>query len=124
MGLVENPNSSATNQLLDLAVIRICGSLQVTPSTFNGMQDVCSVNAKLDTILPEHPLPAGRPLGNHAVLNAGADKIFVCGWASPHGETVLCTPDPRAFWGPSKGMLLSQALLHSGSSGGAAVDHG
>ena len=109
-------------QLLDLAVIRICGSLDVTPLRFGTTADVYTVNAKHASILPVDTLPSGRPLGNPDVLSSGEDKITIYGWSSPHGETFMQTPDPSGILGISKGLLMSQALLHSGSSGGPAVD--
>ena len=127
--IVGNPHAPHTvNQLLDLAVVRIRGSLEVSPPTFGrikpaGLADVYTLHKKHPSILPMFQFPRGIRIGEPGRLQSGADKISVCGWGSPHGETILCMPDPHTIWGPSKDLLLSRVLLHDGMSGGSAVDH-
>jgi hypothetical protein len=69
------------------------------------------------------PLPAGLQLGNPDALQVNADLITVFGWFSPAGEVTLFAPQALTLAAKSHGLLQASVVLHSGGSGGAAVDH-
>ena len=122
--LRESPHAPhGVTQLLDLAVLRIRGRLQVTPSIFKGFDGVPY------TVTQKHPatndlaLPTGRPLGNPEALRTYHDTITAFGWFSAVGESALHVPDARVVQSMDRGLLMSQVVLHSAGSGGGTFDH-
>jgi hypothetical protein len=112
----------------DLAVLRICGRLELTPNVFQGFQEIdYSVVAKHPAMAnlasASSPLPPGLQLGDPDALKVNADPITVFGWFSPAGEVTLFAPQALALVAKSHGLLMASVVLHSGGSGGAAVDH-
>jgi hypothetical protein len=115
--------------LLDLAVLRICGRLELTPDVFQGfgMDYSYSVVAKYPAMASlagaSSPLPSGLELGDPDALQVNVDVITVFGWFSPAGEVTLFAPQAMTLAAKSNGLLHASVVLHSGGSGGAAVDH-
>ncbi|KOO27777.1 pkd domain-containing protein [Chrysochromulina tobinii] len=113
--------------MLDLAVLRICGRLELTPDVFQGFRMDYSVVAKHQAMASlagaSSPLPAGLQLGDPDALQVNADLITVFGWFSPAGEVTLFAPQALTLAAKSHGLLQASVMLHSGGSGGAAVDH-
>ena len=112
----------------DLAVLRICGRLELTPNVFQGFQEIdYSVVAKHPAMAnlasASSPLPPGLQLGDPDALKVNADPITVFGWFSPAGEVTLFAPQALTLAAKSHGLLQASVVLHSGGSGGAAVDH-
>ena len=114
-------------QMLDLAVLRICGRLELTPDVFQGFRMDYSVVAKYPAMASlagaSSPLPCGLKLGDPDALQVNADLITVFGWFSPAGEVTLFAPQALTLAAKSHGLLQASVMLHSGGSGGAAVDH-
>jgi hypothetical protein len=114
-------------QMLDLAVLRICGRLELTPDVFQGFRMDYSVVAKYPAMASlagaSSPLPCGLQLGDPDALQVNADLITVFGWFSPAGEVTLFAPQALTLAAKSHGLLHASVVLHSGGSGGAAVDH-
>jgi hypothetical protein len=113
--------------MLDLAVLRICGRLELTPDVFQGFGMDYSVVAKYPAMASlagaSSPLPAGVQLGDPDALQVNADLITVFGWFSPAGEVTLFAPQAMTLAAKSHGLLHAPVVLLSGGSGGAAVDH-
>ena len=113
--------------MLDLAVLRICGRLELTPDVFQGFGMNYSVIAKYPAMASlaeaSSPLPPGLQLGDPEALHVHVDPITVFGWFSPAGEVTLFAPQALALVAKSHGLLMASVVLHSGGSGGAAVDH-
>ena len=113
--------------MLDLAVIRICGRLELTPDVFQGFGMNYSVVAKYPAMASlaeaSSPLPPGLELGYPEALQVSADMITVFGWFSPLGEVTLFAPQAATLAAKSHGLLQASVVLHSGGSGGAAVDN-
>ena len=127
--LVAHPNAPhALTCLLDLAILRIRGQLDMTPSVFQGATSPYLVNVKHgadDAMAGDRtPLPRGVPLGNPEPLQSGVDVVTVFGWFSPTGkETTLHTPQPMNIMNISQGYLISQVRVDAAGSGGATCDH-
>lgn len=113
--------------MLDLAVLRICGRLELAPGVFQGFGMDYSVVAKYPAMASlagaSSPLPSGLQLGDPDALQVNADLITVFGWFSPAGEVTLFAPQALTLAAKSHGLLQASVVLHSGGSGGAAVDH-
>jgi hypothetical protein len=113
--------------MLDLAVLRICGRLELTPDVFQGFGMNYSVIAKYPAMASlaeaSSPLPPGLQLGDPEALHVHVDPITVFGWFSPAGEVTLFAPQALALVAKSHGLLMASVVLHNGGSGGAAVDH-
>ena len=121
-----HPPHSMTH-MLDLAVLRICGRLELTPDVFQGFMMDYSVIAKYPVMASltgaSSALPCGLQLGDPDALQVSADVITVFGWFSPLGEVTLFAPQAVTLAAKSHGLLQASVVLHSGGSGGAAVDH-
>jgi hypothetical protein len=108
-------------------VLRICGRLELTPDVFQGFRMDYSVVAKYPAMASlagaSSPLPCGLQLGDPDALQVNADLITVFGWFSPAGEVTLFAPQALTLAAKSHGLLHASVVLHSGGSGGAAVDH-
>jgi hypothetical protein len=113
--------------MLDLAVLRICGRLELTPDVFQGFRMDYSVVAKYPAMASlagaSSPLPYGLKLGDPDALQVNADLITVFGWFSPAGEVTLFAPQALTLAAKSHGLLQASVVLHNGGSGGAAVDY-
>ena len=114
--------------MLDLAVLRICGRLELTPDVFQGFKDTkYSVVAKYPAMASlagaSSVLPFGLQLGDPDALQVNADLITVFGWFSPAGKVTLFAPQAITLAAKSHGLLQASVVIHSGGSGGAAVDH-
>ena len=129
--LEESPHANGSgmhehSQLLDLAVLRILGRLEIDEPAFRGTGAryliACQHPASADLAGPASPLPRGRSLGDPSALSDHCDTISAFGWPSPLGEVTLYS-DSAPLQSRSKGLLASRVIIHSGSSGGAAVNH-
>lgn len=115
-------------QLLDLAVLRIRGRLELAPASYTGFHTAYKVTsqAAADDALAERntALPLGVPLGAPEALETGEHVITVFGWYSEHGtETTFHSPQPKVLLSKPKGLLVTEALLETAGSGGATCDH-
>jgi len=124
----ESPHAPhSMTHMLDLAVLRICGRLELTPDVFQGFRMNYLVVAKHPAMASlagaSSPLPAGLKLGDPDALQVNADLITVFGWFSPAGEVTLFAPQALTLAAKSHGLLHASVVLHNGGSGGAAVDH-
>ena len=124
--LVESPHfPHGKTQLLDLAVLRIRGSLELDPPAFTkGFSGKYTVKSKgPDSVPLQPPLPVGLRLGNPSELKVNLHKITCFGWFSVHGEDTLHAPDAKVVQSLSRGLIISQVVLHTAGSGGPTVDH-
>ena len=126
--MCESPHAPhSMTHMLDLAVLRICGRLELTPDVFQGLRMNYSVVAKYPAMASlagaSSALPYGLQLGDPDALQVNADLITVFGWFSPAGEVTLFAPQAITLAAKSHGLLQASVVLHSGGSGGAAVDH-
>jgi hypothetical protein len=124
----ESPHAPhSMTHMLDLAVLRICGRLELTPDVFQGFRMNYLVVAKHPAMASlagaSSPLPAGLKLGDPDALQVNADLITVFGWFSPAEEVTLFAPQALTLAAKSHGLLHASVVLHNGGSGGAAVDH-
>ena len=134
--LAEHPDAPHDKScLLDLAVLRIRGRLDMIPNVYQHFfTDKYVVNAKHvadDALASDNsPLPRGVPLGVPAELDT-ADVLTVFGWFSPirnpHGRSpdTLHAPESKPIMNISQGYLISEVRLDTAGSGGATCDcHG
>ena len=137
--LTEAPDPPyAKNQLLDLAVLRICGYLDLTsspppgtssappprwlPNAYHGADvEYTSIDKKPAS---EVSLPRGVCLHPQPdLLEVGGDVVNLFGWYSEQNEVTLFSPHPKMIMAISKGMLTHEVHLASGGSGGPTCDH-
>ena len=107
--------------LLDLAVLRIRGPLEMTDPTYRGVKADYFVNAK-HAAESDLPLPEGLILGDPEALEVQKDTLTAFGWASPRNEVTIFS-DSATLQRKANQTLVSQCIMHDGSSGGPAVDH-
>ena len=119
--LVESPHfPHGKTQLLDLAVLRIRGSLELDPPAFTkGFSGKYTVKSKgPDSVPLQPPLPVGLRLGDPSELKVNLDKITCFGWFTPLGEDTLHAPDAKVVESLSRGLIISQVLLHTVAAAG------
>ena len=107
-----------------LAVLRIRGNLELDPPVFKGFSVEYAVKSKgPDSVPLQPPLPVGLRLGNPSELVVNLHKITCFGWFSIFGEDTMHAPDAKVVESVSRGLIMSQVVLHSAGSGGPTVDH-
>ena len=107
--------------LLDLAVLRIRGPLEMTDPTYRGVKADYFVKAK-HAAESDQPLPEGLRFGDPEALEVQKDTLTAFGWASPRNEITIFS-DSATLQRKANQVLVSQCILHDGSAGGPAVDH-
>jgi len=118
------PDGRPAQTLLDLAVLRIRGRLDLAPPTYSGPGVEYTVVEQTAPFEPlEPPLPPGVPLGDPQSLRIHEDVVSVFGWYSQSGELTLFAPEAKPIMSISAGMLMTTSLLVDGGSGGATCDH-
>ena len=118
------PPGSPPTQMLDLAVIRILGRLELDPPVFSNFYTHYSLKKKhAASLVLDPPLPAGRPLGD---LNADplelGDMINSFGWSSPNGEVTLHADVAKPVQALDRGLIMSESTMGAGDGGGPTVD--
>ena len=112
--------------LLDLAVLRIRGRLELdppeyTPGLLSTEYSLTKKHVAGGASASDLSLPAGRPLGKP--VKTHESRITCFGWFAPKGETTLHVPDSKVVQSIERGLIVSQVVLHAAGSGGATVDH-
>ena len=113
-----DPPGSPPTQLLDLAVIRIRGRLELDPPTYSGMSTDYSLKKKhAASLVNGHavlnpPLPDGLPLRdlNAEPLTVNVDMVNSFGWPSPDGETTLHADGAKPVQALALGLMMSNCL--------------
>jgi hypothetical protein len=115
--------------MLDLAVLRICGRLELTPDVFQGFGMDYSVVAKHPAMASlagaSSPLPAGVLLGDPDALKVNADLITVFGWFSRGARPPRATPigsESNYTEGELVTALRNYEAFHRIPSGSATVE--
>ena len=112
--------------LVDLAVLRIRGEIEMSPAVFTGpgLSETFEVVNRSNAATPLS-LPDGIQLGEPLAVQTGISMVTVFGWFAPKEESTLYVPQHEKIISTANGLLISQALLHTAGSGGAQVDsHG
>lgn len=111
--------------LLDLAILQVRGTVDVTPDTFqhtnppNLGADKYTINSKSWTA----PVFAqSLKVGDPSSVAVG-DPLPCLGWPTPHGQTTIFVADDRSLLSKEHGHLRSQAFMHSAMSGGPMLNH-
>jgi hypothetical protein len=117
---------------LDLAVLRIRGRLDATPSVFRWYNEVYTAIQKhapntTDEQQALQALPKGIRLGDPTTLETGRSMVTVFGWFTTvpdqSGEMTLHVPQAyKVMAMQPHGLLCTQALLNTSGSGGGMID--
>ena len=112
-----------TKTLVDLAVLRIRGNIEMSPAVFTGpgLSETFEVVNWSNAATPLS-LPDGIQLGQPVAVQTGISMVTVFGWFAPNEESTLYVPQRKKIISTANGLLISQALLHTCGSGGAQVD--
>jgi len=112
------------NRLLDLAVLKIGGTISMTPDVF--VHTGGGLSAHQYTL--QSPLGMTPPsfstclsVGDPSSVVTG-DPLPCIGWASPNGQTTIFVADDRSLLSKENGYLKSQAFMHFAMSGGPMLN--
>ena len=105
-------------RLLDLAILRIRGTLVVRPPSFTGTRTRYTVERQGDEPPPQFSdtLRLGRPQDV-----ASGSALFVLGWPSPDGQTSIFVDSTHECLAREGTIIRTRAFIHAGSSGGPAL---
>ena len=106
-------------RLLDLAILRIRGTLVLQPAVFTGTSTRYQVHREGDEAPPQFSdtLRLGRP----ADVTSGS-PLIVLGWPSPDGQTSIFVDTTHECLAREGTIIRTRAFIHAGSSGGPALN--
>ena len=106
-------------RLLDLAILRIRGTLVLQPAVFTGTSTRYQVQREGDEAPPQFSdtLRLGRP----ADVTSGS-PLIVLGWPSPDGQTSIFVDSTHECLAREGTIIRTRAFIHAGSSGGPALN--
>jgi len=121
------PFGATSQSLLDLAVLRVNRSIEVTPSRYNGLGLTYQLGPEYPQYSPENPCPlrdCGLECGEPSKAATGfSGEVTAAGWYSQDSETNLfMASDYKVLGIDPSGLIISDTVLDSGGSGGPLLD--
>jgi len=124
------PFGATSQSLLDLAVLRVNRSVEVTPPWHQGLGPLgpeYQLGPEYPKYSPENPCPlreCGLERGDPSKVATGSSgEVTAAGWYSQDSETNLfMASDYKVIGIDPSGLLISDTVLDSGGSGGPLLD--